>query len=488
MRQPQTNQTQIAGNNLLSPTGCLIPSFAGGADCFLYSHQKEAILTCQKNIALFHDCGLGKTRTALEIFTKHRKTNPLLKMLVVCPLSLIYSAWRDDVLKFTDFTFANYKNLKEYDPTPDIIAINYESLISKKYLKRIETQLKEWPFLMVIDEASRMKSNKSITTKTLLDLAIYPKYKIVMSGTPCPNSELELWGQISFLDDTILPRNFYAFRNLYFQFERNGKTISGHTYSRQALRELLMRGWKYTITPANREKLMKQIAPICHWVRKEDALDLPEKIDEVREVTLSSEEARSYKEMRTQLITEIGNSEIVAQVALAKIMKLRQITSGFAYDPDGAVCKIAERSSKIRELESVLEELGQKQVIIWVQFKEEVEQIKNLLEEKSVTLYSGTYDREDSIKLFKNGSVQYLIAHPLSAAHGLTFEKCDTQIFYSLDYSYEHYEQARNRIHRIGQKNRCLYIHLIAKGTIDEVLLNVLRKKQNLQEALIKIL
>src|SRR3990167_2414072 len=123
---------------------------------------------------------------------------------------------------------------------------------------------------------------------------------------------------------------------------------------------------------ANREKLMKQIEPICHWVRKEDALDLPEKIDEVREIQLSSDESRAYKEMRTELITEIRGSEIVAQVALAKIMKLRQITSGFAYTVDGAVSKIAERSSKLKELENVLEEIGQKQVIIWVQFKEEV--------------------------------------------------------------------------------------------------------------------
>src|SRR6185503_3530962 len=103
------------------------------------------------------------------------------------------------------------------------------------------------------------------------------------------------------------------------------------------------------------------------------------------------------------------------------------------------------------------------------------------------TLYSETQNKDTSIKKFQNGEVRYLIEHTKSAAHGLTFVNCKTMIFYSMDYSYESHAQARDRIHRIGQKNNCLYIYMIATGTIDEQLLLVLQKKKGLQDAVYSI-
>src|SRR3989338_2418144 len=485
MRQPQTNQTQIAGNNLLSPTGCLIPSFAGGADCFLYSHQKEAI-AIDKNLAIWHSCGLGKTRTALEIFKKYKQKDTSLKLIVVCPLSLIYSAWRDDVIKFTDFTFANYKNLKEYDPIPDIIAINYESLISKKYLPKITEAIKNINFMCVLDESQKLRNHKSIISKTMMDLSGYFKHRIILSGSPMPNSEMEIYTQISFLDKSILPKSFYEFRNIYFQFERNGKTITGQTYSRQALRELLMRGWKYTITPTNREKLMKQIAPICHWVKKEDVLpNLPEQVFEIRDVFLSDGELSCYKNMRRDLIAEIAGKEIVAQVAIAKIQKLRQATRGFMYDESGNSHEIGQ--SKFNILLEILEELGNQQVIIVCQYRHEIKKIEEYLKDKCVTLYSETDDKDLAIKKFKTNEAKYLVCHPLSGGKGLTLINSNAMVFYSLDYSWESNYQMRERIHRIGTKNSCLYIYLLASGTIDVEIFKAIEKKQTLQNIIYNI-
>ena len=103
--------------------------------------------------------------------------------------------------------------------------------------------------------------------------------------------------------------------------------------------------------------------------------------------------------------------------------------------------------------------------------------------EQVVTLYSETPDRDESIWRFKTGQARYLVAHPKSAGHGLTFVNCSVMVFYSLDYSYETHTQARDRIHRIGQNHSCLYIKLLANDTIDGHLLKVLQKKQSLQEA-----
>jgi len=269
-------------------------------------------------------------------------------------------------------------------------------------------------FMCVVDESSRLKNNKSVTTKTLLILAEYFRYRLVLSGTPMPNSELELWGQISFVRPDLLPRSFYAFRNTYAHLERNGQrmVMSGQYMSRYEMSEILSKGWKYAISPENRQKLMDEISPVTHWVKKHEALDLPEKVDEVREVALSAKEWLAYEEMRDYLITEIEGTEITAQVALAKLMKLRQATSGFFYSETGDVVEIG-KSSKLSELEEVLDELGSQQVIIWVQFHHEVETVTRLLIDKYgtnsvATLYSETLNRDSSINKFKNGEVRYL--------------------------------------------------------------------------------
>ena len=122
-----------------------------------------------------------------------------------------------------------------------------------------------------------------------------------------------------------------------------------------------------------------------------------------------------------------------------------------------------------------------------MQFHHEVKTIRKLIadtygEDSVATLYSETKDKDGSINKFKNNEVRYLIAHPKSAGHGLTFINCNTMVFYSLDYSYESHAQARERIHRIGQKNSCLYLYIIAKDSIDGQLLKVLQKKQSLQD------
>lgn len=469
----------------------------------LYKHQVDAVEFAIRNngtAALFHDPGLGKTRTTLEIFSHYRRQDPSLRLLVICPLSLINAAWGEDVHKFTAFKYIPYGDIKpgRYNggADSDIIGINYESLITEKRLKEIRALLMSGPWMVAVDESSRMKNHKSITTKALLHLAPLAKYRIIASGTPAPNSEMEFWAQAKFVRADSLPDSFFQFRNTYFHLGRGNQVMEmkGRVMTRGLMAEIFQHGWKYQITPAQRELLMAKMTPFCDWVRKEDALDLPEKIDEVRQVRLNPNERKMYNEMKVHLITEIKTGrqlggvaetkEVTAQVALAKLMKLRQATSGFLYTEDHTALRPG-RSSKMRELADVLEELGQQQVIIWVQFHEEIDVIGKMLTEDGktfVTLYSKTENREDSIKDFQDGKAQYLIAHPKSAAHGLTFVNCSASVFFSLDYSYEAHAQARDRVHRIGQTKSCLYIYLIAENSIDGMVLDVLNRKKSLQD------
>ena len=175
----------------------------------------------------------------------------------------------------------------------------------------------------------------------------------------------------TFLDPDIFGRSFYAFRNRYFQLEKNGQTIpNGAVVSREALRNYMMRGFKYTCSEFFRDHIMYLIRNITDWVKKEDALDLPDQITEIRDVELSSAEKNSYIGMKKNLIVEISGQDVAVQVALAKLMKLRQITSGFIYNEQHEALQIGK--SKLNALLETLEDLGNRQIIVFCQFHHEI--------------------------------------------------------------------------------------------------------------------
>lgn len=464
----------------------------------LYKHQEAGVELALKtgSCALFMDPGTGKTLTALTIYDRLHAQDQNLALMVFCPLSLIEAAWRGDLEKFFpkkySFLNAHDKGLV-HGPAIDIVALNYEFLVRANKVARLKEFFKDSnrPWMAVLDESSKMKNNKSATTKALLELRSWFHHRIIMSGTPAPNSEMEYWAQISFIKPFVFPARFSQFKNRFFHLEARGKRIEtqGTIMTRAAMMELYKRGAEYKITPERRELLFSLMSPFIHSAKKEECLDLPEQIDELRLVDMTAAQKKAYNEMKRALITEINEKYIVAQVALTKVMKLREITSGFAMDGDSIAIAIPGNNPKLEALEELLDELGDRQAIIWCQFKWEIEQIVALLLNRGKakpflfgTLYSETGgDRDEIIRSFISGGLQYLIAHPASAAHGLTFVNCSHQIFFSLDYSWERYEQARARTHRAGQKSTCVYYHLMAKDTIDVEILAALRDKRDMQ-------
>lgn len=456
----------------------------------LFDHQRKAaeFIEAHRGVgALFMDMGTGKTRTAIEIYKRlrERSVRPL-KMIVICPLSLIEAAWGEDIKRFApDMQYWNMRD-QDYKKEWDIAIINYEGLLSDVKRNLVATLITK--NMLVIDESSRMKNHKSKTTKTLMEFSNRPIFKIIMSGTPAPNTPLEYWAQMEFLRPGMLHPSFFGFRNTYFHLQRGGQVMSlaGQRVSRELMRSIMTKGWKYEITPANMQKLMNKINPVVFWAKKEDCLDLPDEIDEVRTVELGAVQRKHYRELKNQLITEIKGHAITAQAALTKAMKLREITSGFAFTPAGEVVDLGE-APKISELEGIVDEAGARQIIIWAVFRWDIERICQFIGEKYAqdgfrTLYSGTDDAEASIADFKAGKARFLVANPASAAHGLTLVNCNLQIFYSLDYSWERYVQSKARIHRAGQVNKCTYIHVLAKDTIDEDIYKILQRKGDMNE------
>ncbi len=490
-------------------------------DLPLFKHQQEAsdfIVSRGGSGALFHEMGLGKTRTVLNILYLLRRQEPNLRLLVVAPISLLEAAWMEDIGTFSEFSYLNLRKGWPVAPFwPDISIINYEYFLSKQKVKALAEIIKDsaHPWMIALDESSRIKNAQAATTKMLLPFGRLCKYRIIMSGTPAPNSDMEYWPQMTFIDPEILGKSMTVFRAKFFHLRNRytGHIVANPVFtSRQQAIETFRR-CDYAITDEKRRELASVMKPYVHMAKKKECLDLPEQVDEVRLLEMDPEQKLAYDTMERYLVLEIQNQVLAAPVALTKLMKLRQITSGFVYNNNGEAFEISQsggkpeqliecapatlgkqfKNPKMAELLDLIEDAGDQPIIIWIQFHWEQIKICHELHKKYgdgqvVTISSLTKDRDESIRAFKEGRARFLVAHPASAAHGLTFVNCSLQIFFSLDYSYEKHEQARARTHRAGQKNTCTYVYLLCKGTIDEVVLQALRNKGDAQKLICETL
>jgi len=436
-------------------------------ECF--THQKQAIVIASmfSSYALFMETGTGKTLTAIKLIQFRR-----VPAMVVAPLSILESVWMHEIKKWgqkidkkSGLTAVNlWKHPKEINKKYDVYVINYEQF---KKIKDLEKIVK----FLIIDESAKMKNNKSRITKAILDQKDKIPHKLILSGKPAPNDLLEYWAQMALINDELLEDNYYKFRNKYFFSTGYG-------------------GYMYRPLPGAKETIMKNIAKQAYFIKKEDAIDLPERVFHVRSVEMEELQRIKYEELKRDNIMEFKSRTTLGSNELAKIMKLRQITSGFTITTDGAIVDISKR--KLQELLAVLDEIDEsRQVIIWVHFHYEITMIKEALKkEKPLTLYGEMKqkEKEEAIDAFKAKKSRYIIAHPKSGGIGLNLQQCSYCIWYSISYSDEEFCQANDRIYRKGQKNTCTYVLLLAENSIDEVIYKALQSKERMSSACLAML
>jgi len=238
-----------------------------------------------------------------------------------------------------------------------------------------------------------------------------------------------------------------------------------------------------------KEAIIDRVSHQAFSIRKDDCLDLPDRVYETRSIYMDEAQQAAYDQMKRDNILEFKGHTTLGANELSKLMKLRQITAGFTITTSGLPVLISD--TKINALKELLEEIPEdKQVIIWCQFHWEIERLKKEFKGDNFTLYGRMpqKEKEDAILGFQEGKKRLLIAHPLSGGMGLTFTNCSYIIWFSLSYSQEQYSQANDRIYRIGQKNKCTYFLLLAKKTIDEVIYKILNKKADLMHACMEML
>ena len=234
----------------------------------------------------------------------------------------------------------------------------------------------------------------------------------------------------------------------------------------------------------NLSELNELIEEFSFRVRKEDCLDLPDKVYTKRSVELTPEQRKLYDQLKRNALAIIEDEGMVsASTILTQLLRLQQVCSGFAKLEDGRMIKVP--SNKLTELMSVLEETDGK-VIIWGNFTHDLEIIGEALTKQygaeSVELfYGGTpgEERQLIVEKFQNKDdpLRFFVGQPRTGGYGLTLTEAKTVIYYSNGYDLEVRLQSEDRAHRIGQKNTVTYIDIVTEKTIDELIVKALRNK-----------
>ena len=449
-----------------------------------YAHQQQAfefairLFTedASPGTALLMEMGTGKTLTTIGIAGALSLTGRIKRVLVVAPLSIL-GVWQEEFAKFADFSYTlqvlTGSGAKKADilramtgPGLLVAVVNYESAW------RMEDEIKAWkPDLVVADEGHKLKTHSTNASKAMHRVGAATRYRLLLTGTPVTNKALDIFSQYKFLNDQIFGRSFYSFRNRYFDMVGYGQ----HTPVMKRSMEL---------------EFTQRLHSIAFRATKKDCLDLPDTMDIVRLVELEPAARRTYRDLVRDSYAELGEGSVTATNILTRLMRLSQLTGGFIGGDDDPAPRQISRA-KLAALEDIIDQVAAegKKLVVIARFVPEIKAICALLEKMGIAyscVMGGVKDRDDQVAHFQTDPVvQVFVGQIATAGLGITLTAASTMVFYSLDYSMSNFEQAKARIHRVGQGEKCTYIYLTAWGTVDEKVLKALREKADLARTLV---
>lgn len=406
----------------------------------LYRHQEIALsyLRLNNSFALLLEQGLGKTLILLTHIRDLLKSGDIQNYLIVAPKSAL-GAWERDIELFNSEDQILLNNAGTF--------INYDRVWRKDFDKQTFD-------LVGLDEAHYIKSRSSRRSKACLLLGSKAKYRYILTGTIISNGKLEdIWTPYTFLD-------------CYYERGYPRSRIFGGAYKKFEDKYCILNMYHKPSSYIHVRELQNIIAEHCYRAKKIDCLDLPDKLpDEIVKVDLL--EKSLYKRLATE--SAILEYEILADNPLSRLIKLRQLCSGFIKLEDGTI--IETKNEKLSILQELLESFeDDKKIVIFAEFKYSIHKIEELLKKlkiKYVTLDGDQKDKTIWRKFQTDKSIRVFIGQYQSANAGIDLFASDTIIYYEPTTRSVVLEQSRDRIHRTGQTNKCSYIHLLTKGTVE---------------------
>ena len=454
-----------------------------------YEHQLTALKKSwnKENFAYFMEMGTGKTKVLIDNLAMLYDKGKIDGALIVAPKGVV-KTWYEQELpthlpdhienvsvlwqpNITKTQQEKLDSLFEIDSAIHILVMNVEALSTEKGVKFATKFINSHKTLMAIDESTTIKTPTARRTKNIIKIGLNAKYKRIMTGSPITKNPLDLYTQCEFLDPWLLDfSSYYAFRNRYAEM----KTMHIHGRSIQVVDKF-----------QNLGELSDTVKEFSYRVLKEDCLDLPPKVFIKRHITLTSDQKKVYEQMKQQAIAHLNGKVTTTMTVLTQLMRLHQITCGYVAADDGTTQAV--ESNRLNELMSILEDTEGK-VIIWANYQlsvgEIIQKIIKVYGPDSYVHYYGLTpqeDRQDFIRKFQNDpKCRFIIGTPQTGGYGITLTQANTVIYYSNGYDLEKRLQSEDRAHRIGQKKTVTYIDLIAEDTIDEKIVEALRKKINI--------
>lgn len=421
----------------------------------------------QSICCLMLDMGLGKTVITLTaLWQLALDSFDVSRVLVIAPKRVAEDTWPKELAKWEHLTGLTSSLVL------GSVAERKAALQRKAFLYIINREnvawlLKNhyWDFdMVVIDELSSFKSNKAERFKAMKKVRPMVTRIVGLTGTPAPNTLLDLWPQMYLMDmGQRLGRSIGGFRDRFFLPDKRNREII----------------YSYKPRKGAEDAIYALISDICISMKAADYLDMPERIDNRIEVSMSPKERKLYDDFQKDMVLSIGDEELDAVNAAVLSNKLLQMANGAVYGEDKKVIPIHDR--KLDALEDLVEAANGKPLLVAYWYKHDLQRIKARF--KNARCIDTAKDIDD----WNAGQIPLALIHPASAGHGLNLQDggC-TIVWFGLTWSLELYQQLNARLWRQGQKHTVVIHHIITKGTHDEDVMRALENKDTRQSALIE--
>ena len=439
-----------------------------------YQTRLKDFIIANRFAFLTVDMGLGKTVTTLtavrELLEDYLEAD---RVLVIAPKSVAENTWTAECAKWDHLEHLRVsvvmgteaQRLKALDAPADLYVINRDNVV---WL--VDHYGATWPFdTVIIDESSSFKNPQARRFKALRRVRPMLRRLVLLTGTPSPNGYMDLWAQMWLVDmGQRLGRTLTAYRGKYFKPGRS----NGHTV------------YNWILNPGASDAIGQLMADVTVSLKAEDWIEVPDLIETDVRIALGSKELAQYKTFERDQVLSLGNEDIVAITAAALATKLLQFTGGAMYDDDHNWHPVSD--AKLRALEDILEAADGDPVLVFYQYRHELERLQEYFKALHPVTFSG---EPEILQEWNTGRVPLMLCQPASVQYGLNMQAGGHIIvWYTPTWNLEQYQQANARLHRQGQGRPVLCYRLICEGTIDERVVGTLKGKDGAQERLLELI